>query len=210
MSIKLRKCCGSDVIDYNQLMSCLQTYKAPHRKITTLLQSGVLIRIKKGLYIFGDDFRQNTIHLGYLANLIYGPSYVSLEYALSHYGMIPERVETVTSITTKRNKTFQTPLAQFSYTYLNRKRFTVGIDWCPLDETTQHFFIASPEKALVDVIASQPDITNTDEMWTHLIENLRIDETALSDLNFKRLKKISDQYHKPVITLLLKTLKRNS
>jgi len=210
MGIKLRKCCGSDVIDYNQLMSCLQHYKAPHRKITTLLKSGVLIRIKKGLYIFGDDFRQDTIHLGYLANLIYGPSYVSLEYALSYYSIIPERVETVTSMTTKRNKNFQTPLGQFSYAYLNRKRFSVGIDWCPLDKAGKHYFIASPEKALVDLVASQPDIIDVDEMWAHLTENLRIDETSLSDLNLKRLKKICDHYRKPVITLLLKTLQVNS
>ena len=103
----LRKSCPTDVFDYNLLMSALKGYKAPHRKITSLLHSGSIIRIKKGLYTFSEVYRQQPIHRGLIANLLFGPSYVSLEYALSYYGFIPERVETVTSVTTKRNKSFR-------------------------------------------------------------------------------------------------------
>lgn len=85
-------------------MAHLKNFKAPHRKITTLLQSGAIIRVKKGLYVLGTDYRHTPIHRGLLANLLFGPSYVSCEYALSYYGFIPERVVIVTSMTVKRKK----------------------------------------------------------------------------------------------------------
>jgi predicted transcriptional regulator of viral defense system len=188
------------------LMSHLEHLKAPHRKITELLKSGDIIRVKKGLYVFGVEYRQNPVHLGLLANLIYGPSYVSQEYALYWYGMIPERVDMITSMTNRRNKSFDTPLGVFRYTYLNNQRYTVGIDWKTLDNG-QHFLMASPEKALIDTIASCTDITTRKAMRLHLIENLRIDENILSELDISRTTVITQAYAKPVIRLLAETIK---
>jgi predicted transcriptional regulator of viral defense system len=208
MSFQLRKHCDSDIIDYNLLMSALKDYKAPHRMITHMLKNGGLIRIKKGLYVFGENYRQQTIPMGLIANLIYGPSYVSLEYALAFHGMIPERVEIVTSITTKRNKLFNTPIGNFSYTYLNHERYTLGIQWYEL-ENKQHFLIASPEKALIDTIAiSTQDIHTIHEMQQHLLENLRLDEDSLRQLNLNFIAEISQRYKKSIISLLNKTLQR--
>ena len=85
-------------------MSYLQHLKAPHRKIHSLLKSGALIRVKKGLYILGDAYREEPISLLLLGNLIYGPSYISQEYALQYHGLIPERVDLVTSMTCNRKK----------------------------------------------------------------------------------------------------------
>src|SRR3990167_4568238 len=153
----LRKKATTDLFDYNLLMSCLKEYKAPHRKITTLLNKGDIIRIKKGLYTFNEAYRQAPIHRGLIANLLFGPSYVSREYALSHYGFIPERVETVTSMTTKRNKSFATPFGTFVFYYLNLKRYHIGI-YLESIEPVGHYFIASPEKALVDTIVSYRNI----------------------------------------------------
>ncbi len=90
-----------------------------------------------------------------LANLIYGPSYISLEYALQYWGLIPERVETVTSITGKRNKFFTTPLGNFSYRYLHKSKFIQGVllvksrfSGLPGEGGVETgFFIASAEKA---------------------------------------------------------------
>lgn len=203
----LRKACHGEIFDYGLLMSVLSSLKAPHRKITSLLKSGEIIRVKKGIYVFGEYHRQTPVHLGLLANLIYGPSYVSEEYALSWHGLIPERVDMVTNMTTGRKKIFNTPLGIFKYTYINSERFTVGIDWQELDNKF-HFLLASPEKALVDTIASTPEIGDMNSMRIHLIENLRIDEDFLKNVNMERLRKITLVYHKPIVKLLCKTLEK--
>jgi len=71
----------------------------PRDKISDLLKKGTIIRVKKGLYVFGEDNRKKPYSKEILANLIYGPSYISLDYALQYHGLIPERVEAVTSVT---------------------------------------------------------------------------------------------------------------
>ena len=76
-------------------------------------------------YRRGQRFRE--ICREYLANLIYGPSYISLDYALSLHGLIPERVETITSVTTRRSRHFDTPFGTFSYRMLNGRRYAVGV-----------------------------------------------------------------------------------
>jgi predicted transcriptional regulator of viral defense system len=203
---KLRKACKSEVFDYGFLMDQLKNYKAPRRKVNGLLKSGRVIRVKKGLYVFGEDYRRRTIDRVVLANLIFGPSYVSLEYALAYYGLIPERVEVVTSICTKRKKTFETPFGLFTYTYLNPRRFTVGIDWISTNHD-QHGLIASPEKALADIIFFQKELKGVDEVLEHLIENLRIDEESLSELNLERLDKIVHSYRSKGVSQLLKAIR---
>ena len=196
-----------NALDYGLLMSHLQTYKAPHRKISRLLKSGDLIRVKKGLYVLGEQPRQSPLCREWLANLIYGPSYVSQEYALAYYGLIPERVNTVTSMTCKRHKKFDTPLGVYTYSYLNKRRFKVGVDWQARGEYA-HILMASPEKALCDTIAIYRDLKNMDDMQCHLIENLRIEQEDLMDLNKERLKKIAFEYRHPTINLLYQTIHR--
>jgi len=205
----LRQVCEGEVFDYGLLMAHLKRYKAPHRKITELLKSRTIVRVKKGLYLFGDEYRKNPIQLELLANLIFGPSYVSCEYALSFYGLIPERVETITSMTVKRHKEFVTPVGRFTYAYINPCRYTVGMDWVALGNH-QHCFVASPEKALADTIIQYKDITTISDMLAHLIENMRIDEEQLDKLNLLRLEKIAFNYKSPVVDLLFKTIKRGT
>lgn len=196
------------IIDYGQVMSCLSHYKAPHRKITRMLQCTDLIRVKKGLYVLGDEYRTEPLCLEFIANLIFGPSYVSQEYALQHYGMIPERVDMVTSMTTKRRKHFKTPLGAFQYAYLNNTRFTVGVDWLPIQKNIS-ILIASPEKALADTVAKYRDVTTRRDMSDLLIEDMRVDENVLKNLDLNRLDKINECYRHPVVNLLLKTLLRD-
>src|SRR5436190_9717139 len=93
----LRKLAEKEIIDYTFLISVLSNYASPRDKITAWLKSGDLIRVKKGLYVFGKDVALTPFSHEVLANLIYGPSAISLSYALAFYGLIPERVTTVTS-----------------------------------------------------------------------------------------------------------------
>jgi predicted transcriptional regulator of viral defense system len=109
-----------------------------------------LIRVKKGIYLRTDSPVPYSKEL--LANLMYGPSYVSLEYALQFHGLIPEAVKTVTSVTTGRRKSFTTPVGRFEYEHLAPRYFSLGIDIVNLEEGGRAFFIASPEKALFDTI----------------------------------------------------------
>ncbi|MEA3441146.1 MAG: hypothetical protein U9R58_12785 [Chloroflexota bacterium] len=108
---KIRAKIHGEIFDYQVLLYTLSGYRKPRDKITRLLAAGAIVRIKKGLYCFGDPFRKKPISREHLANLIYGPSYISIDYALSYYGLIPERVETITSVTTHRSRDFDTPFA---------------------------------------------------------------------------------------------------
>jgi len=204
---ELRKLCPDEMFDYGMLMYVLRNYRAPHRKITTLLKSEQIIRVKKGLYIFGERYRAEPIQREILANLIYGPSYVSQEYALSYYGLIPERVEMVTSMTPKRNKLFHTPVGTFSYDYLRVDHYTIGVNWEPLDDK-RHYLIACPEKALIDSVARYRNIKTIKDMTEHLLENLRIEIESLEELDEAQLQKIINVYNIPTTRLLLKTIKR--
>ncbi len=96
-ALDIREQTRSDVLDYQQLVSCLQGYAKPRDRISSLLAVGSLIRLRKGLYVLDERYRRATVSREYLANLIYGLSYVSLDYALSYYGLIPEHIEDVTS-----------------------------------------------------------------------------------------------------------------
>lgn len=104
-----------EVFDYQLLANYLKELKKPRDKISALVAEGKIIRVKKGLYVFGEDWRRAPLNLEMVANLIYGPSCVSFEYALTHYGMIAERAIVITSLTIGDSKTFSTPLGTFEY-----------------------------------------------------------------------------------------------
>jgi len=78
----IRKKIPHEEFDYQTLLECLKKYSRPRDKITDLLKTGDIIRIKKGLYLFGDEYRLRPYSREILSNLIYGPSYISLDYAL--------------------------------------------------------------------------------------------------------------------------------
>src|SRR3990170_1551453 len=117
--ITLRERAPGNELDYGFVMDCLKGYSSPRAKLSRLLKSGALIRVKKGLYVFSQNYRRGSISMEMLANMIYGPSYVSLEWALRYYGMIPERVEEITSVTIKRQAHFDTPIGRFTYEHCN-------------------------------------------------------------------------------------------
>jgi predicted transcriptional regulator of viral defense system len=199
----LRRLHPIEEFDYPLLLNFLRDYKKPRDKISRLLKDQAIIRVKKGLYIFGPDYQRSPVCLETLANLIYGPSYLSLEYALSFHGLIPERVEKVTSITTEKDKFFKTPIGVFTYRHLNLQKYSVGIDLVNLD-SYHTCLIASKEKALADLIA-QPiyrDLRSREELLEFLTDNLRIEMQQLIKLNKKRLHEISAVYKHRRVYLL--------
>lgn len=208
-AMDIREQVQSDVLDYQQVMSCLKDYAKPRDRISRLISEGSLIRVRKGLYVFGDRYRRAPICREVLANLIYGPSYVSLDYALSHYGMIPERVENVTSITTGENRRFSTPLGVFTYRLLPPRRYAPGIQWAGQNEV--HYLMASPEKALVDKVWDDKRFkaTSVKQCDAYLIEDLRLDGNYLATLEPVRLATVVKAFASRKINLLAKCLSRH-
>jgi hypothetical protein len=205
---KIRAKIHGEVFDYQVLLDALAGYRKPRDKITRLLGAGAIIRIKKGLYCFGEPFRKEHISREYLANLIYGPSYISAEYALSYYGLIPERVETITSVTTRRSRDFNTPVGVFSYTMLKLSRYAVGAVFETAGKIP--YLTASPEKALVDKVWSDKRFNGLRiiDFEDYLCADLRIDRGDLSKLDHDRLQAIAKAYDSAKINNLVRHIKR--
>lgn len=196
----------TEEFDYESLMQTLKHYKKPRDAITRFLRDGSIIRVKKGLYVFGENYRRGVICKESLANLIYGPSYISLEYALSYYGLIPERVEQITSMTPLRSKTFQTPVGIFDYVHLLPRKMAVGVTVVEADSHHQ-FLIATPEKALADRISFYKNLTSTQDVRSLVCGGLRIEEEMLAKLRIPLLKEIEQIYRNPAVTYLSQFVK---
>jgi len=207
-ALALRETLGSDVINYQQLVNALTDYKKPRDKISRMLERGELIRLRKGLYVFEDQWRKNPIDHFHLANLIYGPSYVSYESALSHYGLIPERVLSITSATTGKNKKFTTPLGLF--TYQRQQPFYYQEGMSLVERSCGNILMATPEKALCDQLLRDgvDCITTQPALKAYLNEDLRVDLKILRNLKLGRLKKIARASEARLIDLLSEYIKK--
>lgn len=193
MRLNIRKLALNEEIDYNFIKHALRIYKNPRVKINDLLKKKEIIRVKKGLYVFGPDLARQPYSKETLANLIYGPSYISLEYALSFYGLIPERVETVTSVTNKRNKLFKTPLGIFSYRYLNPEIYSYGVTLYEMDEH-HSILIATKEKALADILYFTRKKIDQSQLEMYLLQDMRIERETLLDFDPGTVKKLASLY----------------
>ncbi len=203
---ELRRDHPIEELDYQLLMSYLSDYAKPRDKITRLITAGKIIPVKKGLYVFGKDYRKGLVCKEVLANLIYGPSYISREYALAYYGLIPERVEELTSVTTGKQRCFDTSLGRFSYKKITLKRYSVGVLLNELDSKHQ-FFIASPEKALIDHYMLQKGLADQKSIEEYLHEDLRIEPSDLKRLNLSELERIAECFPRNRMQKLLNYLK---
>ncbi len=202
----IRRRIARDVFDYQELATILGELRKPRDKIRRLLARGDIVRIRKGLYAFGEAYRRGPICREWLANLIYGPSYVSLDYALSYYGLIPERVREVTSVTPGRSRAFETPFGVFSYRRLGERRYAVGATLERAGE--ERFLIATPEKALVDTVWADKRFAaeRLSDFESYLFDDLRLDPEAAAALDRERLAEIDRAWASPKIRRLVKFL----
>lgn len=181
---------SQEEIDYGFVMDCLKNYKDPRKKLNHLLKINALVRVKKGIYVFGEKFARRPISTATLANMIYGPSYVSLEWACRYYNLIPEEVTTVTSVTMKRSKEFKTPIAFFTYDHLPVKTFSIGVTLISFSET-QSALIAMKEKAVADLLVLRRGHFNSMKHFKEtLFEDLRFDAEDIDGLDLRLLQEI--------------------
>lgn len=176
-------------LTHQLLASILKDYERPNDKIYQLAKEGVIQSIKKGLYVVGPALNVGRKPEPFLlANHILGPSYVSVETALSYHGLIPERVYEIASMTTQASRKFNTPLGSFTYTRLPLPYYAFGIR-CEKLADDQYAMIASPEKALIDKIITTSGLLlrSRKAAKEFLLENMRMDEDVLRQLNAKEM-----------------------
>lgn len=198
-------------VDYATLVTLLRDYRFPKDKIAAMEKQQQLIRIKKGLFVVAQQEGTSPISRELIANHLYGPSYVSLESALSYHSLIPERVYRVRSVTMKRFKMYDTPLGVFEYRTVSPEYFSIGIQQQVTQDNTA-FLIASPEKALCDliVLSSGLRLQSSKAVKIYLEENLRIDLFENRSWNTEIISQCMEVGKKKIaLSQLLKLLKNN-
>lgn len=181
----------------------LHRYGSPKTKLTRMVDNGEIFPIVKGLY---ETERSTPPHL--LAGSIYGPSYISFEYALSYYGLIPEAVYVVTCATfeKKKKKRYETLFGTFTYRDVPSEAFPLEL--AVMQEGDYFYRIATAEKALCDKLYTMSPVANTKELRVLLQEDLRIEESELRQLNTETIAMLSDKCHSTNVKKLASLLRR--
>ena len=195
-------------ISHHVVEEMLTEYNRPNDKISELIRSGELLSLRRGLYVPGPETDLPLPHPLLIANHLRGPSYVSLESALSYWGMIPERVYEVSSATLKTSKRYTTPLGRFSYQHLSAPYYSFGVRSVRLTEQ-QTALIASTEKAVCDMIVLTAGVLLRSIRQTQdfLLDDMRMDEAALRTLNVSEIRSwVEDAPKSQSLSMLVKTL----
>ena len=166
---------------------------------------GEVWRVHRGLYCLSDRYTRGRIDPLELAQRIHGPSYVSLETALSHHGWIPEAVHAVTSVTLRRARSFETPVGLFSFTRVPQRSFLAGVRRVS-EEGSGAFFMATPLKALADyVYAQRCDWTSA----APVVGSLRVDGDSLAELTGERFDEVMSAYASGRVVRFLTGLRKD-
>lgn len=169
--------------DLNVLSSVYPETKHIVEKARRLESDGKIIRLKKGMYVLSPVETGKVLNRNLIANHIYGPSYVSLQTALRRYGLIPEQVHLIQSLTTKHSRSFETPVGNFDYKCCSKEYFPIGVRLENDNDIT--YLIATPEKALCDLInySKGVNLRFIKDVVQYLEEDIRFDMDAISEFD---------------------------
>lgn len=190
---------------FDDLLIKFQDYTDIKGKIRREVQAGRLIPVARGLYE-----TDQTISGKYLAGRIYGPSYLSFDFALYVYSLIPEAVyNTYTSATFDKHKTkkYQNQFGVFTYRDIPTEAYPLGV--LIVEENGYSYQIATPEKALCDKLYTISPVSNLTELKELLFDDLRIDEDEFEKLDHNTLETLAPLYHSTNLNLLAKLIRRN-
>ena len=192
------------IITSNIAKNSMINYSNKNTKLSREVKEGKLIKIINGLY----ETDINTPSY-LLAGSIYGPSYISFEYALSYYGLIPERVNAITCATfnKKKKKIFNTQFGTFTYRDVPILAYPEEI--ILKEENNYSYQIATPEKALCDKLYTLKPLLNYSNLEKILFDDLRIEKIEFDKLDIDKINKLSNLYHSTNIELLAKYMRRN-
>ena len=196
-------------VQTSAIASLYPNITSANRKVANLEKEGRIIRLKRGMYVVNPNESGKLLSLGLIGNLLYGPSYVSMLTALREYGLIPERVEVIESMTTHLTVSFENPVGTFEYHHCAKDYYSIGITQREEEEVT--YLIATPEKALCDYIVSTPrlPLRFIKDTYIFLEEDLRLDMDAFMKMNvdvFRQCAAVSKKQQ--AINNLIKILER--
>ncbi len=165
-------------------------------------KKGLLISLRKGVYILNEQDRKIPANVNALANILYEPSYLSLEYALNFYGIIPEAVADITSVSTRKTKQFKNALGSFMYQHINPEAFR---GFKRVGEGSSAFFMADPEKAVVDFLYLNLSEFG-DDAQEKLEQSYRFQN--VEELNPEKLSAFGQHFQSRKLTRVIKILAR--
>ncbi len=158
------------------------------RQLADWVRAGKVVQLRRGLYTLAPPYQAERPHSYLIANHLVRGSYVSLHIVLSHYDLIPEHVAVVTSVTTGRPGMWQNPYGRFSFQHLQAALF-FGFEYRQVNQN-QWAYMATPEKALLDLIYLTPSGDNADYIHALRLQNLDL-------LNIERLAAYVKRANKP-------------
>ena len=162
-------------------------------------QAGYIVSLRQGWYAFA-DYLQQPDYARYFAGKMCAPSYISLHTALSFYGIIPEAVVEITSVTTQKTCRYENAFGQFSYQTIRPKLYW-GFEPKTMRDGKQ-YMMAAPEKAIIDLLYLYPQYSTLEEM-----RELRFDEDWMrEELNKERLMDYTERIGSPALTKRIKLL----
>lgn len=190
--------------DHTILVDKFKGYSNVNQKIALEARKGTFVKIKRGLY--SDNVK---VDAPVLANVCLSPSYLSFEYALAFYGLIPEKVSLYSSACfgKKANKTFESGALTLSYSSIPERAFPEGILFLR-NEAGMRYKIARPEKALCDTLYSTYPVRSLKDFKTMLFEDLRIDETGLKKLDYGFILKVIPLYRSNTLNVFEKYIRK--
>lgn len=175
-------------------LACFNTHQVyawqpdfDRNNFTRWIKRGLLVRLRQGYFAF-PEYLCKPDYAQYIANRIYRPSYISLHAALSFYGMIPEAVVQITSVSPLKTASFKNAFAEYSYKSIKSELMFGYEPRAMADGKT--FLLATPEKALLDLLYLYPFYNNKSEL-----EQLRLDEYYMQEiLNRTRFNEYLDRF----------------
>jgi predicted transcriptional regulator of viral defense system len=181
----LRNFCDNAIIDSSSFVMLDEKLADIRRQVSGWVKKGYLIQLKKGVYVFSDTYRKIAPSPRFIANYLVMPSYLSLEYALGYYDLIPEKVTVYSSLTTKKTQTFTNVLGKFEYCSVKESLF---FGFTKVSSNNHDFFIVLPEKAILDFFYFHENIQGAPgEFEAFRFQNLEI-------LKLKRFHEFSRVY----------------
>lgn len=191
------------IVTTSMLKEKYRDYNNPLDKIKRDADKGILFRLTNGIYE-----TEKSTNPCLLASVILSPSYLSFDWALSYYGLIPEKVISITSATfgNRKNKTFENYFGRYEYTDIPAEAFPEGLTY--LDKDKYMVKIATKEKALCDSLCKWRVVKNVNELKELLFEDKRIDEDEFAICDFKLMKRLSSLYRKTNLKFLIKLIKK--
>ena len=191
------------VITTSMLKKKYRDYSNPIDKIKRDVDSGVIFRLTRGVY--EDDANVDPC---LLASSILSPSYLSFDWALSYYGLIPEKAISITSasLNIRKNKTFINRFGRYEYSDIPSKAFSEGLTY--LENGDYIVKIATKEKAICDSLCKWRVVRNINDLKELMFIDKRIYEEEFATCDFKSLTRLAALYNKTNLDLLIKLIRK--